>query len=529
MAIPLEQQRIQPDAPVAEVPSEIHPLAAAFGGDIGRALEVGAEQVGSRVLQLTEHLQKMNELREDQKVFNLATKYDIDSVDWLYRKEGTVAKDSRTFKNAEEGVTPPEYIINVPTSPLMRQGNAANGSTEEADSVLTQNMQSTMQQARDEGMSQRGQQKLWQNLMTSFKTKREGIAQHEAKQIELGQIQDATASLTTLSSQMILAKSPNSINDQIGKIDERIAYLGGMLGWDKDKSEKEATEYYSKGMKSLILNNLNINGDIDQTKGLIESAKIPEALKTELNNYADLKYQQVKTQVERAEKNDLIQDRFNNIISLSDGKLNINDPDVVSQIALKDPKLGEALKKISDKNKVYKPENGNEALNDLTQDIFFSKNKEEVSEYLINALHKNANGEISDDELAILVNASAMRARSHSLSLSPEEASQAPDPKQLNIDSVVQSGLEWAANNGIKDSSLTYNILKGINQNMIPKDAFDAAIRSAVISKDPSVATWSEVPTRIKKNGMTTAVTFTPGANIYPHARLKESDASVGK
>jgi hypothetical protein len=35
MAIPDYQEHIEPDAPVASVPEEIHPLAAAFGGGVG--------------------------------------------------------------------------------------------------------------------------------------------------------------------------------------------------------------------------------------------------------------------------------------------------------------------------------------------------------------------------------------------------------------------------------------------------------------------------------------------------------------
>ena len=57
-------QQIQPEATQASVPEEIHPVAAAFGGDIGQALEQGGDKVASRIENLSMHLARMNYYRQ---------------------------------------------------------------------------------------------------------------------------------------------------------------------------------------------------------------------------------------------------------------------------------------------------------------------------------------------------------------------------------------------------------------------------------------------------------------------------------
>ena len=108
------------------------------------------------------------------------------------------------------------------------------------------------------------------------------------------------------------------------------------------------------------------------------------------------------------------QSRFNAISQIASGKLNYaNSGEAIRQMSISDPKLGEAMEAAVNSDGKYKPSSKEDkSYQKVVNNVFSASSQEEISEFLVEALQENANGAISRDRLAVIVNAAMQRSDS---------------------------------------------------------------------------------------------------------------------
>lgn len=179
-----------------------------------------------------------------------------------------------------------------------------------------------------------------------------------------------------------------------------------------------------------------------------------------------------------------VDNRFDYVNQIATGKLNWqNSEETIKAIADHDPELAEAMQKVVDSQGQYFPEQAdNEAFANLVNNIFTSGTKEEVSDFLVEALNSSANKEMSKDRLAILVNAAQERTKS----LPVNENAEPPtlNPKQNEIDAGVKSIIK-NDNKQFNVGDMIVNFFKSLAGGKTPQDAHNEAVKSEVNRTNP--------------------------------------------
>ena len=85
--------QVSPEATQATAPEELHPVAAAFGGDIGAALQASGKEVADRIQTLSFHMARMNYYRGEAQKQDLINNYQSELLD---KTMGTGPNDPRT-------------------------------------------------------------------------------------------------------------------------------------------------------------------------------------------------------------------------------------------------------------------------------------------------------------------------------------------------------------------------------------------------------------------------------------------------
>ena len=146
----------------------------------------------------------------------------------------------------------------------------------------------------------------------------------------------------------------------------------------------------------------------DDYKSVTEGAGLDIKESSEVQKMVAAHIKQVKEQ-------DVV-NQFNSRVStikgIATGEIDWRSADKINEISKKDSKLGDALQMVFDKQsqgQEYQPKSSNDDdyANSVTK-LFQSKTKEEISDYLVDAL-KNPN--MDEDKMAILVNAAEDRAK----------------------------------------------------------------------------------------------------------------------
>ena len=168
----------------------------------------------------------------------------------------------------------------------------------------------------------------------------------------------------------------------------------------------------------------------------------------------------------------------------------------------------------------------NQAFASTMKSIMASSSKEEVTNVLQQAMKLAGSGKFSEDKMKLTMFYALQRGNMLDDGMG---IARTVNPELSKLDGGVQSLMDFQTKAGGMDKQLYSDFFDALNNKASPKDASDLAKTNAVLRADPAVSTWDNTPTSIKKSPLTSAVTFKTGAKIYPHARLKESDAQSGK
>lgn len=530
------QQHIEPDAPQAQVPEELHPVAAAFGGDIGAALEKSGEQVSNRIEQLAQHMSMMNYYRGQQAVADKVLQMKNEQNSFLYGNpndpNATVTKTKTPIEGISSdstlsvggqpsstaplaGAQPQSY--EVPAGILQRKGNQAAGALQDYHDWYQNYSQQAVEQARNEGLGERNIRSMKLRMDADFATNGRYIAQHEATQLDNAQQQTFLKGMQLDADNAVIRQDPISLGRTIDSINQQNDTLNDSQGKAADDPVRELTsnKFIGQALNNSMTANLkSTGGDPTQFQSTLDrlhnDGKINDTVYDNAGERLDKLAKGITAQNQIAIKTQQVNQRMTTMQSALQHKLDLNNPNTASEISANDPELGTALSNYNlNKNSNIKDED--EAFADATEKVFSAGSKEQVSKYMTNVLKES---KISQDRLNILFGAAMDRGKNLA---DLEGQSKASNPLQNMIDGGVKALLNWGKEQG-HDAQTYTDFLGGIKSNPVDQ-AYNDAITNAIVRKNPAVASMSTPPNMIINK--TNDIKY-----VFPKTNRKEENGS---
>jgi len=445
-------QQVTPDATQATAPEELHPVAAAFGGDIGAALQKSGSEIADRIQTLSFHMARMNYYRGEAQRADLLNNYKTQLQTKLYGDPndpnatvtsvgGNVMPPSGSLAlsagPSPSNVTPTAAPVEIPAGVYNRKGYEAAGALQDVDAWHQQAAQGIMQQAQSLGL--RNGSILKMQMDNAWSAERMGIVKHEATQIDQAQQQTFFKGMQLDADNAVTKQDPVSLGRTIDSINQQNQVLNDHQGKSADDPMREITsnKFVSQALNNSMTANLkSTGGDPTQFKSTLDQlhddGKINDTVYDNAQEHLDRVSKQMTTQNETAAKTQVVNTRMSTINSALQHKLDFSNPNTLSEISAQDPKLGEALDNYNNnKDANVKDEDSNFA--DATQKIFSAGSKEQISDYTLKILKE---GNISQDRLNILVGSAMDRGKNLA---DLEGQSKSSNPLQNMIDGGVKS------------------------------------------------------------------------------------------
>ena len=468
--VPIYQTQTSRVTPQISTPQELRPPEAAFGGDVAKALQ-NLGETGQKIAGvIMEHGLKLQQEKQDEEALNIETTYRQDMQNRVYDDT------SETVKIGNQDVERPKGFLN-------RELGQAEGATQEFDKLYFE--KGGIRDQYLTGLSNYQMKKLAPALDNYATSLRDNIIQHEAKQRSLNfkNITEANVAQKTLDASTI--RDPKSLGLAINDaVDAAKSYNSRF-----DEATRKINNEKITGdiIESSVISTLKTTGNLTQAQSLLNGVKDKLSGDTQYNEIKDKMikgYDTLKNQTEKIKLESKISDRFDYIGRIANGTLSWEDsPQVIRGIAIKDPQLAEAMTKVVDSKEEYFPEEANnEAYQDLVKNVFTAGSKEEVSNFLVEALDATANKEISRDRLAILVSAAQERAKS--LPVNENDEPVALSPKQNEIDAGVKSIIN-TKNKQFSVGDMLTNFFKGIASGQSATAAHSDVVKSEINRTNP--------------------------------------------
>lgn len=549
MSVPQYQQQIEPEATQATTPEELHPVAAAFGGDIGAALEKSGEQISGRIEQLSQHMALMNYYRSQQNVADKVLQMKTDQDNVLYSQDPKEITRNPSIDNTKPtdlilssgGVSPSNIspavatqTFTVPTGLLLRKDNAADGVTQEYHDWYNNYSQQMISQAQSEGMGLRAIRQLKLRMDSDFASNGRYIAGHEAEQLNNGRIKTFTSVMQADANSSNLAQDSQSLGlkiDSINKTAVDLSASGGLLknpdGSFTDAHVNTTNKFVGQALDNSMAANLKLtNGDPAQFQSILDrlhdDGRINDTQYNVSSDHLGRASKAIISQNETRNKIQTVNVRMDAFNKLGQGKFDISNQSLIDDYASKDPELGNALQTVAESRGQYKPER-NDAQNREFQksvtDMINSSSQDQLSGYMTKML--SAKDGMSQTHLNIVVNA----LMNHAKTL-PVIDGMPNSPIPQNTGAMAFNALsKWAdtANLSVEDKSqLMTNYLDGMSKAVAPRDNYNNAIQAHMREAYPKTSTMEFPPTDIdnESRGFNKAVNFAADAKIFPQQRL---------
>ena len=515
-------QQIQPEATQASVPEEIHPVAAAFGGDIGAALEQGGDKVASRIENLSMHLARMNYYRQEAQKADVLTNYKTAFQNKLYGDpqdphatvtavNGSVVPKDLTFSPGEApSDTQPSQTMEVPAAVYNRQGYAASGALEDVDTWHQATAGKFIQDAQAQGLSGRSLTQLKMGMDNAWASERNSIAKHESTQLNDAQQQSFLKGMQLDADQAVTKQDPISLSRTIDSIQQNNQALNNSQGKDPQDPIRQLTEdkFVTMAVNNSTNTLLKTSGDPTQAQAMVDklhdAGKLNDTVYQDASDHIDKVFKIQTQQQERGQKILQTNGRMNIIGQVAQGKFDISNQPSINEIAQNDPKLAEAINdNILNKGTTVK--DNDQTFADLTNNIFSTGSKEQISHFTMEALKANTNGELSQDRLNILVSAAMDRGKNVS---DLEKDAPKKNPIQSAIDSGMKTLFGWNKDQGKHDGQTYVDYMNNIKNKATPADAYNSAITNSIIRSNPSVATMATPPNFVINKGSSIKAVF---------------------
>ncbi len=447
-----------PSLPEAGKPSLV--LSAINQG--AEAVQGAAEQAGKIGQMLAKHAQEQQELKNQQVGQQVYSQYTRDMQDRLYNDQ------PETVKVNGQDVTRPAGILN-------RQLSQAQGSIHELDGYY-------LGQARNQYLDQikdpQTRAKIAGMMDTHYSSLRGNVISHEATQGRKDLINTFDSSVKQQVNLAYDVSDPNALKSAIDNAVLTQHDLNRASGFD----EATANLATQKTVSNVVLNSavgiLKRTGNIKEAQGLLDSSKD----KLNPKDFGDIQdklrtsAETIQKGIERTALMDKVQTRFDMINAVATGKMKWdNSADTIKKIALVDKDLAEAMQSVISSDGQYTSRDttgADEEYQKMVNNVFSSSSNEEMGKFLIDAMNKAGNGQISRDRLAILVNAAQNRAKT----LPPTDADgKSLPPTQIAIDGGMNAVLRWNEQHGNKDPQVLDDYMTAIHSNKSPMEAYQIA------------------------------------------------------
>lgn len=502
------EQQVSPDSTQATTPEELHPVAAAFGGDIGAALEKGGSEVESRIQSLSLHMARMNYYRGEAQRADLLNQYKSSLQTKLYGDPndpnatvtsigGNVIPPSgqTTLSSgpSPSNVAPTTAPIEIPAGVYNRKGYAAAGAIQDVDQWHAQAAQQVLDQAKNLGL--RNNAVLKSQMDSAWSSERMGIVKHEAAQIDQAQQQTYFKGLQLDADNAVTKQDPVSLGRTIDSINQTNKLLNDSQGKDDNDPIRELTanKFVTQALNNSMTTNLrSTGGDPTQFQSTLDrlhdDGKLNDTVYDNASQHLDKLAKGITAQNQIAVKTQVVNQRMNTMQLALSGKIDLNNPNTVSEISSQDPELGTALSNYNlNRNNNIKDED--EAFADATEKVFSAGSKEQVSKYMTNVLKES---KISQDRLNILFGAAMDRGKNLA---DLDGQSRTGNPLQNMIDGGVRALVNWGKEQG-HDAQTYTDFLGGVKSKPVDQ-AYNDAITNAIVRKNPAVASMSTPPNMI--------------------------------
>lgn len=523
------QQQVTPEATQATAPEELHPVAAAFGGDIGAALEKGGSEVADRIQTLSLHMARMNYYRGEAQRADLLNQYKTSLQTKLYGDpndpNATVTsvggnvitgKEPLSAGPSPSNVAPTTEPVEIPAGVYQRKGYAANGALQDVDAWHQQAAQEIIQKAQGLGLRNNGILKT--QMDNAWSSERLGIVKHESEQIDQAQQQSWFKGMQLDADNAVTKQDPVSLGRTIDSINDTNKVLNDHQGKDDDDPIREITanKFIGQALNNSMTANLkSTGGDPTQFQSTLDnlhdSGKINDTVYDQSSERLDKLSKSITAQNETAVKTQTVNSRMNTLNAAIQGKLDFSNPNTLSEISANDPKLGEALDSYNN-NKGANVTDKDEDFADATQKIFSAGSKEQIANYAVSVLKEK---DISQDRINILMGAALDRGKNLP---DLDGQSKSSNPLQNMIDGGIKSLMNWGKETGIGDASTITDFLGAVKTKPVA-EAHNDAITNTIVRNHPAVASMSTPPNMVitGKNDI---------KYIFPRTNRKEEDGS---
>jgi len=540
MQVPILNRQVEQNPTLLSAPEISKAIPGAFGEDVA----VATEKLGNSALQagdsLARHIQWQNFQKGIDQVYEAHSKFANGLKDNLY------STDMEDIKNADGTIktNPDGTPMQQPVGILNRKGFGATGSALE----VKQQAESMIQQAKSTLPNNPIIQRMFDRYASStLDSVYNAAVEHEAKEWRNGSITLKNSTIANMISQAELAQTPELLSKTIDNVAYASNQKADFAEMDDETRQKTINDAVTRTMQSAIMGKLNASGSADDARALLDGVKekIPEETYDKLDAQITARGDVLERKANLEAAKQKISDRFDTINQLATGKIDMSNVDsVIMKLSKDDPELGEAVQKVIDNDGKLEASAEDESYQNLVKKIFSSGTKEEVSKFLIEALHARGNSQISKDRLAILVQAATDRANSLPTAYrvgqwqgekfvpgspmenlkkqpSPTQKENTGDgsytPKQNVVDAAIHSISQWGEQTGIKIGSAFTNFFQGIKDGKHPQQAHDDAIKQAIIEGHPEAAMQKEPPNMVVTSQGNTRLIFPKTTTVYPN------------
>lgn len=492
------QQQVTPEATQATAPEELHPVAAAFGGDIGAALEKSGTEVADRVQSLSLHMARMNYYRGEAQRADLLNQYKTSLQTKLY---GDPNDPNATVTSIGGNIMPPEgkmtlsagpspsnvaptaEPVEIPAGVYNRKGYAAAGALQDVDAWHQQATQETMQKAQ--GLGLRNNAVLKTQMDNAWSSERMGIVKHESEQIDQAQQQTYFKGLQLDADQAVTKQDPVSLGRTIDSINDQNKVLNDSQGKADDDPIRELTsnKFIGQSLNNSMTANLkSTGGDPTQFQATLDKlhddGKINDTVYDNAGERLDHMARQITNQNQIAIKTQSVNEQSSIISSAIAGKLDFSNPNTLSEITSKYPKLGEALDHYNN-NKDAVIEDKDTDFESATKNMLKNGSKEQTIDYVSNVLKEK---NISQDRMNILVGAAMDRGKSLP---DLDGQSKASNPVQNLYDQGMKVLFGTNANEAHPTMDTLVDYMKQVKEGKTVPEAIQHAQGQDAVSKNP--------------------------------------------
>lgn len=495
-------QQIHPDATQATVPEEIHPVAAAFGGDIGQALEQGGQQVASRIENLSTHLARMNYYKQEAQKADILTNYKTawqnkafgdpnDPHATVTAVNGSVVPKDLTFSPGESpSDTQPSQTMEVPAGIYQRKGYAAAGSLEDADNWHHQTSEKFIQDAQAQGLGGRALTQLKTSMDNAWASERNLIAKNESTEVDNAQQKSFLTGMQLDADQAVTKQDPISLARTIDSIKQNNDSLNQWKDPQDPIRQITENEYIGKALNNSMTANLKSNGgNPEQFQSILDKlhtdGKIDDTVYENAQEHMDKVSTSIMRQNERVVKVDTLNTNMNFLKMTMDKKIDFTNPNILSDISMRSPMAGEAISNYQEHKDSFVPDKES-AFGEATKQVAAHKSAEEFQTYAFNEMKKYPQG-ISQERFDILVGYGMKRAEN--LKQLREETDRPVNGFLNLIDGGMSSLIQKKA-----DAQSLIDYQKAILDKKSPHDAVNIANTNYAVRLNPSVAAMASPP-----------------------------------